>query len=146
MRRTLLIPAVLALTACLDVISPGEERTLRDAERKWDRANITNYTYEMRTGCFCPPEIHEWAIVRVRDRQVVSATTLDGTPLAGFDLASRLTVEELFGIAHSRHDWLDDIDFDFNEELGYPVRIELISKRNIADAGAVYEARNLTPE
>lgn len=146
MRRALLVIAAIASTACLDVVSPGEEERLRDAERKWDRANITDYTYQMRTSCFCPPEIHLWAIVRVREDRVVSATSLDGAPLAGFDLASRLTVDEMFALAHARYDWLDDIDFDFDETLGYPLRIEHITKRNVADGGAVYEARNLTPE
>jgi hypothetical protein len=134
---------VLALTACLGVLDPGESRQLREAEERWEAAGIDDYTFEMRTSCFCPPEIYEWAVVEVRDGVVVGAKTLDGEPLASWGLTSRKTVEQLFDVAHGGEDWIEDIDFQFDEELGYPRRIELISSRNVADAGAVYEARNL---
>ena len=143
MKWSIALLPVLMLAACLGPLDPGESEALRDAERKWEASGIRDYTFEMRTGCFCPPEFNEWAVVEVRDGVLVSARSLDGKQLTGFDLTSRMTVEQLFVIAKGRQDWIEDVDFAFDEELGYPRRIELISSRNVADAGAVYEARNL---
>lgn len=145
MHRILFVLAALASTACGGLLSPREAEQLREAERRWERAGIRDYTFEMRTSCFCPQEVIEWAVVDVRDGRVVAARSLDGAPLAGFGLTSRKTVEELFAIARSRPDYIAGIDFEFHEELGYPLRISLQEKKNVADASATYEARNLVP-
>ncbi len=145
MRRILFVLAAIASTACAGIMSPREAEQLRDAEQRWERAGIRDYTFEMRTSCFCPTEILAWAVVHVRDGQVAAAYSLDGTPLSGFDLDSRKTVEELFAVARAKHEHIADIDFEFDEELGYPLRIRLEEKRNVADASATYEARNLVP-
>ena len=145
MRRSLSIAGLLFFQACAGPVSPRESEQLRNAERRWARANIDNYTFEMRSSCFCPPEVYEWAVVEVRDGIVVAARTLGGAPLSGFGLTSRKTVEQLFDQAHARYDWLEDIDFEFDDVLGYPLFVELRSKSTIADAGVRYEARNLVP-
>ncbi len=145
MRPLLSSALLLSLAACINIVTPGESRELRDAERKWEQANIDDYTFEMRTSCFCPPEMHEWAIVEVRDGVIVSATDVNGKPFTDWGLSSRKTVDQLFDQARARYDWLADIDFEFDDTYGYPLVIEHRSKRNIADAGAVYEARNLVP-
>jgi hypothetical protein len=145
MKTVLLVAALISLAGCIDPLTPSESRRLHDAEEKWEKAGIRHYEYQMRTSCFCPPEMMEWAIVKVSDGVVVSATALDGTPFTDWGLTSRKTVEELFDQARARYDWLEDIDFEFDETYGYPLVIEHRSKRNVADAGAVYEARNLMP-
>lgn len=135
--------ATFALTGCLNSLDPWERNEFRHAERKWDAAGIDDYRYEMRTSCFCPPEYHEWAVVEVRNDQVVSARSLDGTPVSSFSLASRKTVNELFDAVRIDHEWVGDVTFDFDRDLGYPLRISIDGKKNVADAGVVYEARNL---
>ena len=145
MNRPLSVAVLLSLAACINVVSPGESEKLREAERRWEQTGIDDYIFEMRTSCFCPPEMHEWAVVEVRDGVIVSATRLDGTPFTDWGLTSRKTVAELFEEAHARYDWLADIDFEFDDTYGYPLTIQHKSKRNIADAGATYEARNLVP-
>jgi hypothetical protein len=145
MNRVLLAAAVFSLSGCINPLTPGEARRLQDAEEKWERAGIRNYQYEMRTSCFCPPEMNEWAIVTVSNGAVVSATRLDGTPFTDWGLTSRKTVEELFEVARASYSWLEDTDFEFDKTYGYPLLIEHRSKSNVADAGAVYEARNLVP-
>jgi hypothetical protein len=141
MRIVLLV--VFALTGCLNSLDPWESNEFRLAERKWNAADIDDYRYEMRTSCFCPPEYHEWAVVEVRNNQVVSAASLDGTPVSGFSLASRKTVDELFDAVRIDNEWVGDVSFDFDRDLGYPLLISIGAKKNVADAGVVYEARNL---
>lgn len=135
--------ATFALTGCLNSLDPWERNEFRLAERRWTAAGIDDYTYEMRTSCFCPPEYHEWAVVEVRNNQVVSARSLDGMPVSGFSLASRKTVDELFDAVRMKHEWVGDVTYDFDRDLGYPLRISIGAKKNVADAGVVYEARNL---
>ena len=135
--------AALTFIGCTNSLDPWERNEFRLAERKWNAADIEDYRYEMRTSCFCPPEDHEWAVVEVRNNQVVSAHSLDGTPVTGYSLASRKTVDELFAAVRIDHEWVGDVTFDFDRELGYPLRISIEGKKNVADAGVVYEARNL---
>ena len=142
------IPACLSLpvSGCSNALVPRELHQLAQAESRWKSRNIQDYTFEMRTGCFCPPEVNEWAVVDVRNGQIVSARSLTGTLFTGFALTSRKTVQQLFDAARPPYgDWVGDVDFQFDAQLGYPLRVNLISKPNIADAGAVYEARNLKP-
>ena len=144
MIRGTVIYAFLAIAACSNSIGPLALRQLAQAESRWKSRGIQDYTFEMRTSCFCPPEITEWAVVEVRDGKIVSARTLTGTPLTGISLDSRKTVEELFDAARPPYqEWVGDVEFDFHTELGYPLRVNLMGKRNIADAGTLYEARNL---
>jgi hypothetical protein len=143
-RYILLGYASLSIIGCSNALAPGELHRLAQAQSRWKSRNIQHYTFEMRTGCFCPPEVNEWGVVEVRNGHIVSARTLAGTPLTGFGLSSRKTVEQLFEAAKPPYaDWVGDVDFDFDGQLGYPLRVDLTSKPNIADAGVVYEARNL---
>ena len=142
-KMTLLAACVLT-AACVGVLNPRDAERLQRAEEVWNSLAVTEYTFEMRTSCFCGQEVTEWAIVDVRNGQVVSAKSLSGVPLTGYALESRKSVEQLFEIARTyRSDWIADVDFEFDEELGYPLSVNFISKPNIADAGVLYEARNL---
>ena len=144
MIRALVMSASLSAAACSNSIGPLELRQLAQAESRWKSRGIENYTFEMRTSCFCPPEVTDWAVVEVRDGKIVSARSLTGKPLGGIALESRKTVDQLFDAARPPYqEWVGDVDFEFHDEPGYPVRINLLGKPNIADAGTLYEARNL---
>ncbi|HVF40395.1 MAG TPA: DUF6174 domain-containing protein [Gemmatimonadaceae bacterium] len=143
-RRILPVFIWMIFAGCINPFGSREERELDRAAALWRSKNITSYTFEMRTSCFCPPEINEWAIVDVRNGQIVGARSLTGTPLTGIALTSRKTVDQLFEAGRPPHEqWVDHIEFDYDPQLGYPTRLVLEGKRNIADAGVAYEARNL---
>lgn len=144
--RIVWLALVLSLSSCLDPFGSREERQLREAEARWKSRNIADYTFEMRTGCFCPPELLEWAVIEVRNGQIVSATSLTGAALTDVSLSSRKTVDQLFDAVRPPYDdWVGDVDFQFDSQLGYPLRLSLVGKPNITDAGVVYEARSLVP-
>ncbi len=137
---------LLFLSGCTNPFESRNEPQLRDAEARWRTRNISAYTFEMRTICFCPPEINEWAVVEVEQEQIVSARTLSGVTLTGIARTSRKSVAQLFDAAIPPYgEWVGRVDLKFDSELGYPVRISLEGKPNILDAGVVYEARNLRP-
>ncbi|MEO8187763.1 MAG: DUF6174 domain-containing protein [Burkholderiaceae bacterium] len=142
--RLALACLLLGLSGCTNPFGSREERQLREAEARWKSHNIADYTFEMRTTCFCPPEMYEWAVVEVRGGLVASARSLTGEALTGFSLTSRKTVDQLFDAVRPPYqDWVGRVDFDFDRDLGYPLRLQLDGKPNIADAGVVYEARSL---
>ncbi len=144
LRRILVPLLVIAGAACGTPLGPYDVRALRDAEALWKRQNIDDYRFEMRTSCFCPPEITEWAIVEVHDDKVVGARSLDGVALSGIALTSRKTVNGLFAeVKADRGDWVADVELEFHDEWGYPTRILFESDQSVTDAGVIYEARNL---
>ena len=139
-----LLAVVMLVAACSGVLNPRDAERLQRAEEVWKSLAATEYTFEMRTSCFCGPEVIEWAVVDVKNGQVISAKSLSGVPLTGYSLESRKSVEQLFETARTyRADWIADVDFEFDDELGYPLSVNFISKPNIQDAGVLYEARNL---
>lgn len=59
-------------------------------------------------------------------------------------ITSRKTVDQLFdAVGPPYQDWGGRVDFDFDSDLGYSLRLQLDGKPNIADAGVVYETRSL---
>jgi hypothetical protein len=141
----LLAALVIGLAGC-NPFGVSEEDELADAERDWKRSNIRAYSFEMRTSCFCPPEVTDWARVTVQDGAIVAATSLTGAPLSGIARDSRKSVDQLFdSVKRPYPDWVDRVDFTFDPLYRYPVKLQLESRKNISDAGIIYEARNLQP-
>jgi hypothetical protein len=141
----LLVALAIILAGC-NPFGVSEEDKLADAERDWKRSNIRAYSFEMRTSCFCPPEVTDWAPLTVQDGVIVAATSLTGSPLSGIARDSRKTVDQLFdAVKRPYPDWVDRVDFTFDPMYRYPVRLQLESRKDILDAGVIYEARNFAP-
>jgi hypothetical protein len=147
--RSLILALVLFLAlGCENIsgpLSPSERKALDIAERRWRSQNLAAYSYEGRVGCFCPPELNEWATVEVRNGRVTAVRSLDGTLIPSERWFGRQTIDELFTLIRERRDidWVKDIVVEFDATLGYPKRASFESKPNIADAGAAYEVRNV---
>jgi len=139
--------ALAALYACgssaTEPLSDDERTALAEARAKWNAAGLSNYVFEQRQLCFCPPGVGEWARVTVSDGRVVSAVRPeDGLPI---ESGSRLTVPQLFDVIEQARDdeFLSDIAVEFDAQYGYPTSIGLVSKPNITDAGRSIQARAL---
>lgn len=137
-----------ALTACAAPLSPGELRLLALGERQWAARGFPDYAIEMRTSCFCPPEINDWARVEVRSGQVQRVTLLaTGTVITDSRLGSWSTVEAIFAQIRRANDedYLDDLRFTLDPQLGFPTLVEWLPSPGIQDAGATLSLRNATP-
>ncbi len=143
MRSVLLAMVFLGTTACSGIFEPDEMKEIRRAQALWESKHIDDYDYVMRASCFCDPGVYQWATVEVRNDKVVAATLLDGTPITGAGLTYRRTVNQMFAAARSSDDWIDNVEFESDPELGYPVKVVLTAKKNIADGGVSYDARDL---
>ena len=151
--RTLILAIAFSLTACdSDIVGPREIARLVQAEAKWNARGFADYSFEIRTFCFCPAEINRWTRVTVRNGAVVDAQAVEPDP--NFPITSLSLwhpVDSLFANLHramtsneSNH-YLDAIVVTYDEVLGYPTSIEYRAKANIADGGSTTTVRNVVP-
>ena len=139
--------ALAAICACgssaTEPLSDDERTAFAEARAKWNAAGLSNYVFEQRQLCFCPPGVGEWARVTVSEGRVVSSVRpADGIPI---ESGSRLTVPQLFDVVEQARDdeYLRDIQVEYDEQYGYPTQISLVAKPNIADGGRSIQARAL---
>lgn len=146
MRRPASTIALLAivLTAC-DVegsLGPRASFQLRQAERQWDRQQLSSYDYDFLRLCFCA-YVSELR-VRVRNGVVVSAVRIaDGVALSQSELADIPTVDGLFEIAKTAVAEADEVTVEYHPTLGYPQDISIDWYARAIDDEVSYLARNL---
>ena len=125
-------------------LSSSEARELNAAESLWRARAPSHYTIEMRRLCFCGGDVTEWATVEVSNETVVAQTLLSGAAVPPSLWNSRPAVSRLFTEIRETHgSWLKDIQVAYDPATGYPTRVSYIEQNYIADAGSVFEARNL---
>jgi hypothetical protein len=135
----------VALVGCSDdPFGVIDERALAAAQARWEAADLLDYQVEFHQSCFCPHP-QDFTRLVIRDGQVVSAESLDSVPISGIPLTAWLTVPAAFDLIANaaKQDVYTDIKATYDPTLGYPHRIELICRTDVADCGAIYEFRNL---
>jgi hypothetical protein len=151
--RNLILALAFAVTACdNDIVGPRELARLADAEARWNARGFADYSYEIRTFCFCPPEINRWTRVTVRGGVVVDAEAVEPDPNFPISTLSLwVPVDSLFANLHramtsNESDiYLDAIVVAYDQALGFPTSIEYRAKKNIADGGSTTTVRNVIP-
>ena len=148
------LSACAVLTACdsSGIAGPGGERRLVEARALWEARPFADYTYEIRTVCFCPPEVTQWARVEVRNDVVVDVDAVDPQPQFPIGTIQYWQpIDTLFAdieraissgglnSAYAR------VNATYDSRYGFPTSIEYVSKPNIADAGAAISVRNVLP-
>ncbi len=150
MRPTLLCLTLIGAGSLVGPLSPDERRELTAAEARWKARSFADYSYEIRVSCFCPPELSLWTRVSVRGGQVTDAQPVESDPQFPITTLSLWSpIDTLFGVirrsAADNTSYLEDVDVAFDRALGYPTRIELRAKKNVADGGALYLLREVRP-
>jgi Family of unknown function (DUF6174) len=139
--------ALAAFPAC-DLMGnkDAEERArLLHARARWHAAGISDYSYEMRKLCFCPPEVVGPFAITVRGGAVASVVYVS-TGAAVVPVAERHpTVDGLFAVVEATLERNPDrLTIDYDSELGYPRRIEVDTIVRAADDEVTYEATSLS--
>lgn len=150
MNRVVLLPFLLlaagSTIACsASPLVPSEVRELDRAEARWAARPFGAYSIEMKTSCFCPPIINEWARVEVVNDSVTRVVLVDsGTEVSATERPSFRTVEWLFSTIRSAQDaeWVNDVVATYDPLLGFPTYVSFIPKDGILDAGSVHYLRN----
>lgn len=146
-----LLPAVsglAALLACATPLAPAELRDLARAEARWAARSFTDYSFETRSACFCPPPATEWARVEVRTGIVTRVVMVEtGADVPPEQLAWFPTVEDVFETIHNARQvsGVKDVEVAYDSHLGYPTMVNFIPDENIADVGLTRFARNAAP-
>jgi hypothetical protein len=147
--RFLLLGLSAAVSACGESpLSPTEFLRLADAEARWAARPFPDYAFEIRQACFCAPELTQWARVEVVGGQISRVVVLaTGVELPPLERSYFPTVERVFSSIHSASDddYLRDIRVEYDHQLGYPTRVDFVSKPEIADGGGTYYLRNAGP-
>jgi hypothetical protein len=113
---------------------------LRENEQKWAAHNISDYSYTLRIGCFCPQEITSPVVVEVRNRTTVSVKYVDsGQPASNSSFDKANTVEDLFAIVRGAiSQKADKLTVEYDPSLGYPTQISIDPIKDAVDEETAY--------
>lgn len=136
--------ALLVLAACDSATGPSERTTLAQARARWAAQGGENYTVELTRSCECILAGRRM-LVTVQNGSVASAEYFEsGDPVAGAELSYVPTVEDLFdliedALAQPAAAFLATYD----EQYGYPTRIEIDPSATTADDEVSWSVRDL---
>ena len=139
-----LLPLALSFTSCGPLDSRADQKTLEKNRDKWRSKGADTYYYEYRQLCFCAIEYADWAGVYVFEDAVEEVTILaTDEPPTMLGLVDYRIIEDLFRIAENAIDEADKYDIEYDQEYGYPTKIEADFYKNAVDDEVTYLARNL---
>jgi len=124
--KKLIIILAIVLSAC----SPNSDPLTRN-HKIWNDANISHYRFELTVGCFCPwGGLMPWK-VEVKDGEVVSMISADGTE---FDTSDPLneyvlrfaTVDRIFERLDSEQfKSADKLEAIYDSTYGFPASVNI---------------------
>jgi hypothetical protein len=139
---------VLQEPAASRALDDDEKAELDAARSRWIALGLQDYEFDIRQGCFCPPEKQTWRHVQVMDGHIVSvipegttSTTLQRITEPGW-----WTIDELFDEVLRRGDepgGVYDLSVSYDTSFGYPASVRLLS--SVPDGSNMLEVRGLTP-
>lgn len=146
LHSAILTALALFLAGCSDALSgPDLMRELEANRNRWQSVGFTDYTYRVDRACFCG--FFGLAEIEVRDGVIVAVTHAeDGTAVDPEFFQFYDTVEDLFDLiqdAIAREAAVLDVEYD--DQLGYPLRIELDYAFNVADDELTVTVSGLVP-
>lgn len=149
---TLALGAALAACDSSGIVGPKDFLRLAQAQARWNARPFADYSFEIRTFCFCPPEMSQWTRVSVRNGVVVDADAVEPDPNFPITtLAWWQPIDSLFSDLHRVMSTSPfespyaEIVVEYDQELGYPTLIQYIEKPTVADAAATITVRNVLP-
>lgn len=139
-----LLASVLVLSGCGLITEPGEDDRLEAARQRWAAEGQHDYSYEVRSDCFCGLA-GRWIEVTVVGDQVAAGRYLDtNTQVEANFLGALPSVSDLFARvddAVRAHPVLLQVEYDSRD--GHPTRINVDISHSIADEEYLLQSRNL---
>ena len=140
----------LFFTSCNRNHSPldftlGEITNVKIAYQKWQGGNLSEYQIEQRIICFCAPPAGYWIKVNVKDNQVISAYDLESESAISTELFEYLyTIDEAFELIRNFEEQKPvKLEIQYDQQFGYPKRIDFDGRTGIADDEFILEIREL---
>jgi uncharacterized protein DUF6174 len=110
----------------------------------WHSQGVTSYRFEYRHVCFCPPPYTDPVTIVVRNGAIASVTYLgNGQPVPDAILPHYLTVDQLFALGRQALKQAASTTLAYDPRMGYPTRLEVDWRREIADDEGFHQASNV---
>ena len=135
--------------ACGGPADPSDEQQLLNENRgRFSSMVGASYAYDYSNVCFCLVDTTRPVRVVVRDRQVVSVTSIDdGAPVPRERWGDYLTVEQIFDAIQEAFDQnAASVRAVYDERLGYPRDVFIDLDERLADEERGFIVDNLQPE
>jgi hypothetical protein len=150
-RRNVVLGLLLVAAGCYSPTDRsdtprGEKELLERNLALWRSQGHEAYRFEYRHRCFCPPEVTEPVSMVVRGGAIVSVTSMaTGEALPPERFEQYLTVDALFALARQALDEAATVTIGYDPTLGYPTRVDVDWRTEIADDEGFHQAANLQP-
>ena len=153
MRNYSLFVLLIPLISCS--LFTNENDGYEVALAKWEESKLVDYEYRYGLGCFCPQVtpavlvINTDTVYQVLDpfeRDSVMVQTGENT----YEYAGEVykdffkTIDELFEVIKDARG-ADKLKVEYDEENGFPTRIEIDYYKNASDDEVIYTVSNFTP-
>lgn len=153
MKKSILLLFLLPLISCS--LFTNENDGYEVALAKWEESKLVDYEYRYDLGCFCPQltpavlVINADTVYQVLDpfeRDSVMVQTGENT----YEYAGEVykdffkTIDELFEVIKDARG-ADKLKVEYNEENGFPTRIEIDYDKNTSDDEVLYTVSNFIP-
>jgi hypothetical protein len=149
--RAALVAATLAGAGCYSPtdgsgVPRGEREVLQRNLALWRGQGLTSYRFQYQHRCFCPPAVTDPVSIVVRGGEVVSVTSVaTGQAVPADRFEQYLTVDALFALAQQALDEAASVTIGYDPAYGYPARVDVDWRREIADDEGFHQAANLQP-
>ncbi|MDP4176258.1 MAG: DUF6174 domain-containing protein [Bacteroidota bacterium] len=112
-----------------------------DPYQKWHRNKQSNYTIDQSRVCECIDGGQTMRVI-VRNDTVFQVIRLsDNTALSYKESKRYLTIDSLFGII--RYSKRDSLVINYNQQFGYPEKLDINPQMHPVDGGVLYNTTNL---
>jgi len=147
LRAAPVLVTVLLLSGCGAVGPEAGRVRLIQAMRRWNAADLTSYTYQVRRLCFCLPEWIGPYEVRVVSGSVVAVVDSgDGEPIDPAVAEHFPSVDGLFAIVDEAiRDGAHRVDVSYDQTTGRPIRIDIDRREQTADDEVTYTSTDPEP-
>ncbi|APV43752.1 hypothetical protein Dform_00394 [Dehalogenimonas formicexedens] len=137
----------LVLIPGCNPVPGGLQGELNTARAKWQKANIDDYSFRLRVGCFCPPEIVLPVIIKVENGIAISKGYTQEPKEVATPYFDRVeTVDKLFGIIQDAIDTgADSLIVEYDAAYGYPKSIQIDPIKEAIDEEVAYFIELFTP-
>ena len=135
------LPLVLLAGCALFGEDDDDLSEVEQNRRQWERLGIDAYAYDLTIVCFCA---HVAPVrVQVRADTVFSATNPETGETVEEPYRTR-TIDELFDVVEDAvAQQADRLEVEYDEAFGYPARIYVDYRFNLADEEMTFVAENL---
>lgn len=118
------------------MVAPAAAERLAEARSRWESAMVAAYVYTYQLFCECDEATAGPNTVAVTDGEVVAVRRADPGQFVGPDpQLPGWTVEQLFADIAASIERGEQVDVDFDPELGYPTTIRLDLESIPVDGG-----------